>query len=135
MAPPISLLRSTYFLTDVSKKASNSSTDSGRGSSAGLGGEIVDAAATAAAAGARVADLGESVPDAVVLRVVAELLPFSFGAAAPAESSKAGVTKSSNLDVAASNLFASLISLPFILVVQIGLLVILNGRRRSESVV
>ena len=59
--------------------------------------------------------------------VVVELLPFSFGVV-EAESSKAGVTKSSNLDVAASNLFASLISVPSILVVQIGLLDILNGR-------
>lgn len=127
MAPPISLLRSTYFLTDVSRKLSKSSTDSGTGSSAGLGGEIVDAAATAAGA-ARAAGEGVLLPDALVLRsVVVELLPFSFGAV-EAGSSKAGVTKSSNLDVAASNLFDSLISVPSILVVQIGLLVILNGR-------
>lgn len=127
MAPPISLLRSTYFLTDVSRKLSKSSTDSGTGSSAGLGGEIVDAAATAAGA-ARAAGAGELLPDALVLRLeVVELLPFSFGAV-EAGSSKAGVTKSSNLDVAASNLFPSLISVPSILVVQIGLLVILNRR-------
>src|SRR5690606_16823860 len=100
MAPPISLLRSTYFLTDVSKKVSNSSTDSGTGSSAGLGGEIVDAVAAAAGV-ATATGPGVLLPDAVVLPVDVELLPFSFGAD-DSGSSKAGVTMSSNLDVAAS---------------------------------
>lgn len=109
------------------KKVSKSSTDSGTGSSAGQSagssdgvGRATFAAATATFGVVTLEVAGVLLPDTVLLRAAVEVL-FSFDNAGADDSSNAGVTKSSNLDVAASNLFASLISSPFILVAQIGL--------------
>lgn len=109
----------------VSKSSTDSATGSSTGSSAGVGGATF-AAAVATFGVATLEVAGVLLPDTALPRVVVELV-FSFNNGGADDSSKAGVTKSSNLDVAASNLFASLISSPFILVAQIGLPDILNG--------